>query len=172
MSLSINDGIKVLLATLELVKYSYTSRVDEVSEQEVESAKQNLNQLAELVESIRQNLTETIINKDIESIARSSNETQQSIIAPSESSQRTAIQKEVIDGAETETPPEFNNHQSNDLTITMPPSNDSVMEGSETPRAQLSTDDSAKSIEPSHRRLSAPCLMPMNEEGFGVSLCQ
>ena len=66
MSVPIDDGIKASLATLEMVKFSYTSRVGEkaLSGQEVESAKQNLNQLAQLVESMRQNLPESIIDDE------------------------------------------------------------------------------------------------------------
>ena len=117
---------------------------------------------------IRQNLPESIMNEDIESIARrSSNGMQQTLLAPSDSSQ--GIRKEAIDGNGTEKTPEINKHLSDDLTLNVSPSNDCVVEGSEGGRARLSTDDSAKSIEPSHRRLSAPCLMPMNEDGFSVS---
>jgi hypothetical protein len=164
MSFPIDDGIKASLATLELVKFS----AQKLSGQEVESAKRNLNQLAHLVESIRQNLPESIINEDIESIARrSSNDMQQTLLAPSDSSQ--GIRKEAIDGNDTEKTPEINKHLSDDLTINASPSNDCVVEGSEGGRARLSTDDCAKSIEPSHRRLSAPCLLPMNEDGFSVS---
>ena len=171
MSVPIDDGIKASLATLEMVKFSYTSRVGEkaLSGQEVESAKQNLNQLAQLVESMRQNLPESIIDDDNEIIARSSNKMQQTLIAPSDSSHRMGIESTAIDVDDSGKTPEVNKHLSGDLTINTPPSNDCVLEGSEGSRAQLSTDDRDKSIEPSHRRLSAPCLMPMNEEGFDVS---
>lgn len=164
MSVPIDDGIKASLATLEMVKFSYTSRVGEkaLSGQEVESAKQNLNQLAQLVESMRQNLPESIIDDDNEMM-------QQTLIAPSDSSHRMGIESTAIDVDDSGKTPEVNKHLSGDLTINTPSSNDCVLEGSEGSRAQLSTDDRAKSIEPSHRRLSAPCLMPMNEEGFDVS---
>jgi hypothetical protein len=164
MSVPIDDGIKASLATLEMVKFSYTSRVGEkaLSGQEVESAKQNLNQLAQLVESMRQNLPESIIDDDNEMM-------QQTLIAPSDSSHRMGIESPAIDVDDSGKTPVVNKHLSGDLTINTSPSNDCVTEGSEGSRAQLSTDDRAKSIEPSHRRLSAPCLMPMNEEGFDVS---
>lgn len=164
MSFPIDDKIKASLATLELVKYSVA-----LSEQEVESAKRNLNQLALLVESITQNLPESIINDDIESIVRcSSNEMQQILLAPSDSSH--GIEKDAIDENDIEKTPEINKQVSDDLTITPPPSNDCVVEESDGGRVQFLTDDSTKSIEPSSRRLPAPFLMPMNEEGFGVSI--
>ena len=74
MSFVIDDGIKASLATLDLVKYSYSSRVAEkaLSDDEVESAHRSLNQIIQAAESIKQKLPSSFINEEIDVIALSS----------------------------------------------------------------------------------------------------
>jgi hypothetical protein len=178
MSIVIDDGIKASLATLDLVKYSYSSRVAEkaLSDDEVESAHRSLNQIIQAAESIKQKLPSSFINEEIDVIALSSKlrrgskrhdrsitePSSEGMIAPSGSSVHNADEKTINGGVGVEDLPESKHNLIR------------INEGRDKCNNDIghSDGDSGKSNDdiPPHRRLSTPCLMPMDAAGTGVSV--
>lgn len=176
MSIAIDDGIKASLATLELVKYSYTGRVGEkaLSNDEVESAHLGLNQIIQAAESIKQNLPSTFINKELDDIALGSKPQQHdgSITASSGSSIFNADANTSINRDGIKEPPESKNG-----LLSTNEGSDKINHDSGNGKDDCgkSTEDSGESngkSEPLHRRLSTPGLMPMDAAGVSVSFAK
>lgn len=172
---AIDDGINASLATLELVKYSYTGRVGEkaLSSDEVESAHRGLNQIIQAAESIKQNLPSTFIDKEIDDITLRSKPKQhdRSITASPSSSILNADVNSSINGDGINDPPE----SKNDLSINKGSDKSNHDSSNGNDDCGKSTEDSVESngkSEHLHRRLSTPGLMPMDAAGVSVYLAK
>ena len=186
MSFVIDDGIKASLATLDLVKYSYSSRVAEkaLSDDEVESAHRSLNQIIQAAESIKQKLPSSFINEEIDVIALSSKlrlgserhdrgipePSSEGIIAPSGSSVHNADEKTINGGVGIEDLPD-SKHNLVSINEGRVKSNiDSGHSDGDSGKSNDDSDESNVKSVPPHRRLSTPCLMPIDAAGTGVSV--
>jgi hypothetical protein len=176
MSNTIDDGLKASLATLELVKYSYASRVGEkaLSNDEVESAHRYLLQIVQAAESIKQKLPSSIIKVEIDDIALGSTnvinatEDSGSIAEPSSSSVH-ADEKKSVDGDDKEEHQEPKNILFVSSEIRDKCGNDTGH--SNVNRGRIN-DDSGENDSKSgipQRRLSTPFLMPMDATGANAT---
>lgn len=180
MSNTIDDGLKASLATLELVKYSYASRVGEnaLSTEEVESAHRSLLQIAQAAESIKQKLPSSVIEKKIDDNALGSTGPKRDVVSVTEDSGNKTMplspsvhadEKTIVDRNGNDEPPEAKNtllvNENRDKS-----SNDSCSSSGDTGRITDNSGvlESKSSI--SQRRLSTPCLMPMDVTDIGVSV--
>ena len=149
MNVAIDDGIKASLATLQLVKYTSGNGDGSLSHDEVETAHLSLDQVIQIAESIKERL-QSRNTDEIDSIAKKSRNARSSLKSSSvESSLPSPIirmpkSEKGVDGGSTKKSPE---------------SAESANEPSNT---------NGKDELP-QRRLSTPCLIPMNTAAVGVS---
>lgn len=178
MSNAIDAGLKASLATLELVKYSYASRVGEnaLSNEEVESAHRSLLQIAQAAESIKQKLPSSIIKKE-DDIALGSTRSNRDVVSETEGPGNTtsplspsmnADEKSIVDQDGKEPEPKNTVLVKNEDSVKS--SNDSGISSGDSGMitAKSGVIDGKSGI--AQRRLSTPCLMPMDVTEIGVSV--
>ena len=149
MTVTIDDGIKASLATLELVKYTSGNGDKTLSNDEVEAAHLSLDQIIQTAESIKEKLPSSITSNEIDCIAAKARNARSSLPPPA--------------------PPELDNiaTKHRNTRSSLPPTvkfkqktND---EGTVEKQPESANDQSNTNVdgETPQRRLSTPCIIPM-----------